>query len=318
MPGKRQEYRSSEMVDPEKSYSIEEEGAARGYYIGLFGIIFMYALGFMFIILLISSQGADSYTFALIVVMASVYIFGWITIRSAGLKQIASYETVGDVLAFGVFFGFVIRVAEGVVWVVSANILGLIVDNGIFGIDHMSPFLDLKNTPFVQELSANNPLMAGGYVIIAISLIVAAVGEEMFYRGSMIYGIAWMTDKKGFGEDVSKFTMLVLQAAIFALLHALVYQQVAQIIALFAGGLIFGILVLWKKDLSVAILAHVTLNMSSMYPVAQDFLIANPIYIVLIIVGVMVFAGIVLARSKGSPDELVRDKKSGKSEYEVK
>lgn len=306
--GKRQQFRSSQDVDPEKSYSLEDEGATRGYYIGLFGIIFKWSLGFMFIILLLAAQDVDQPTFVLIVIMATIYIFGWITTRSAGLKEIAAYETIGDVIAFGVFFGFVIRVTEGIVWMISAELLGIITEVGAFGIDRMSPFIPLANSAFAQELAVNNPLMAGGYVLVAVGLIVAAVAEELFYRGSMIYGIDWMTDKRGFGDDTAKGSMLLLQAAIFALLHALVYGQWAQIIALFAGGIIFGLLFLWKKDLSVPIIAHVTLNLTSLSGVAQEYLLENPIYIVMIIAGVILMIYFIVTRRSGKMDELERGK----------
>ena len=300
--GSRQEFRSSQDLDPAKSSSIEDEGAARGYYIGLFGIIFKWSLGFLFVILAISVQGADLSVFILVVVMGMVYIFGWITTRAAGLKEIATYETIADVLAFGVFFGGVIRVTEGLVWMATAHFSGIIIESGVFGIDHMSPFVPLANSPYAQELAVNNPLMAGGILLIAVGLIVAAVGEELFYRGSMIYGINWMTDRKGFDSTVATITMLLFQAAIFALLHALVYQQWAQIVALFAGGIVFGFLFLWKKDLSIPILAHVTLNLSSLWGVAQEFIMANPIYLIVIIAIGILMIYLIVRRRKINPE----------------
>lgn len=302
--GSRQEFRSSQELDPSKSTSLEDEGAARGFYLGLFGIIFKWSLGFLFVILAISAQGADISTFILIVVMFMVYVLGWISIRNAGLKEIATYETIGDVLAIGIFFGFVIRVTEGLVWMVTAHLFGVIIESGVFGIDHMSPFLPLANAPFALELAANNPIMAGGIVLIATGLIVAAVGEELFYRGSMVYGINWMTDKRAFSYNVAAGTMLLFQAAIFALLHALVYNQWAQIIALFAGGIIFGLLFLWKKDLSVPIIAHVTLNLSSMTGIVQEFLFANPIYLIIIVGVVIMMIYLIVSRRSGNPETI--------------
>lgn len=300
--GSRQEYRSSQELDPERSTSLEDEGAARGFYLGLFGIIFKWSLGFLFVILAISAQDADISTFILISVMFMVYVLGWITIRNAGIKEIATYETVGDVLAFGIFFGFVIRVVEGLVWMGTAWLSGVIIETGVFGIDHMSPFLQLANGPFAQELAANNPIMAGGTVLIAVGLIVAAVGEELFYRGSMIYGINFLTDKKGTSAGVATILMLFFQAGIFALLHALVYNQWPQIIALFAGGIVFGVLFLWKKDLSIPILAHVTLNLSSMTGIAQEYLMANPIYLILLIGAAMLLIYLMVRRKKRKPE----------------
>lgn len=303
--GSRQEFRSSQEIDPEKSYSLEDEGAARGYYIGLFGIILKYTLSFLFVILFIAAQKADQETFFLIVIMSSIYIFGWMAVKQAGLKDIAAYETVLDALAWGVFFGFVVRVTEGVVWIASANLLGM--SANYFGIDHMSPFVPLLNSPWTQEMSANNPLMFGGYVIVGISLVVAAVSEEMFYRAGMIYGIGFLTDKRNMGKTTATILMLIAQAGVFALLHAIVYQQLAQIIALFAGGIIFGLIFLWKKDLSIPILAHVTLNLSSMTGIASDFLLQNPIYIILIIAGTIIMVYLIIIRNKNSMEKNERE-----------
>ena len=269
MPGRRKEYYQTQQVDPSKSFTIEDEGRARGYYMGIFGTMIKYFTSFLFVTLLLASQSLEGATTALIGLMAFLYIFGWIATYQAGIKDVPAYGTIWDVLMIGIFFGFVIRIVEGLVSIATFN---------TFDLDRMSPFENLANS----ELFANEPIMLGGYTLIIIGLIVAAVAEEMFYRGSMVYGISWMTDKRGWSDGASKVISLLIQAFFFAVLHAAVYQQLHQFFALFAGGIVYGLLFLWKKDLSVCILAHMTLNLSSLVGDLGGYLTENPLLLIVI------------------------------------
>lgn len=269
MTGRRKEYYQTQQVDPSKSFTLEDEGRARGYYMGVFGSMIKYFTSFLFVTLLLASQTLGASVQFIIGLMAFLYIFGWIATYQAGIKDVPAYGTIWDVLMIGIFFGFVIRIVEGLVSMATFN---------TFDLDRMSPFQILAES----ELFANEPIMLGGYTLIIIGLIVAAVAEEMFYRGSMIYGIGWMTDKRGWGEDASKGISLLIQALFFAILHAAVYQQLHQFFALLAGGIVYGLLFLWKKDLSVCILAHMTLNLTSLVGDLGGYFVANPLLFILL------------------------------------
>ncbi|MHA1807171.1 MAG: lysostaphin resistance A-like protein [Candidatus Thorarchaeota archaeon] len=205
------------------------------------------------------------------------------TCRQAGIRDIVTWETLWDVIAYGLFFGFVIRVLEGAVYMATT---------GMFALDRLSPFASLESSEYVS----NNPLLQTGFTMTVVGLIVAAVAEELFYRGSMIYQIEWMTGRQGFDQKTAKLIALLSQASFFAVLHAAVYQQISQILALFVGGLVFGLVFLWKRDLSVCIIAHLTVNLSALSPLVGQYLLDNPLYLLLLGLAVALLVYIIIRR----------------------
>lgn len=244
-----------------RSYSIEDAGEARGYYIGLVGIILKFFMGTMFVLLFLSAQTAGIDTQWIILLMFSIYVSGWMAAKQAGLKDIATWQTILDVLGYGVFLGFVIKVSEGLV----AQAL-----TGVFD---------------TSQLGANSAIFADSAMMSAIALAVSSVAEELFYRGGLFpYMIAFLSNTRGLGESEAKGIALLVQASLFAVFHAAIYKQPQIIIALFAGGILFGLEFLWKKDLSVCMVSHLTLDLAGLLPQAGGFLLKNPIVLLFVLI----------------------------------
>jgi len=280
---------SSQEVDVEQSYSIEDEGEIRGYYVGLIGIILKFFMGALFVLLFLAAQTAEQAVQWLVTLMFAIYVSGWIMCRQAGIKDIATYQTVTDVLGWGLFFGFVIRLVEGIVSMLAFGVFA--------SVDRLAPFSALDATDYATGLFGDLMVMT------AIALAVASVGEEMFYRGGMVYMISFLTDQYGLSDGAAKFVSLEVQAALFAVLHAAVYNQWPQILALYAGGNVLGGLFLWKKDLSVCIVAHLTLNESAMAGIMANWLVANPVYLVLALAVTMGLVILILKRRSTNYEE---------------
>jgi len=254
--------RGSREVDAEASFTIEDEGAARGYYMGLVGTFLKYTMTLLGGLLVVSSQGnPNALGFSLILVV--FYFLGWMMVRDAGIQGIETYDTILDVLSYGLVLGFVIRILEAVVYSISTG--GL-----IESLNPLSPFDVFYNVSTTG---------ATGLIYTAVGLTFAAVGEEMLYRGGMINLISILTDneRKSFGETTATIIALSVQAFAFGLFHSAVYSQPEQLLALIVGGYAFGLIFLWRKDLSVCIIAHLTLNYSGLYPYVLDYLLANPL-----------------------------------------
>ncbi|MGQ4872269.1 MAG: CPBP family glutamic-type intramembrane protease, partial [Candidatus Thorarchaeota archaeon] len=214
----RRRRHASQDVDVEHSFSVQDEGAEEGYHIGLVGAILKYFMTLLAGLLLVATQTETGATF-FVLMLVVFYVAGWIMTREAGMRTLASYDTVLDVLAYGATFGFLIRVVEAVVLRLTA---------GLEQMDLLSPFEPLMNSS----------LTVGGIVMTAVGLVFAAVAEEMLHRGGMIYLANVLSDRRGMGVEVAKFIALIVQAATFALLHSAVYQKPEQMLALFAGGIV--------------------------------------------------------------------------------
>ena len=270
---------ASQDVDVRRSYSIEDAGEARNYYIGLVGIILKFFMGTMFVLLFLAAQTAGIETQWIILLMFSIYVSGWMASRQAGLKDIATWQTILDVLAYGVFLGFAIQVTEG------------LVAQALTGVFELSQF------------GANTTIFADSMVMSAIALAVSSVAEELFYRGGLLpYMIAFLSNKYGLGESESKAIALLVQAGLFAVLHAAIYKQTQVIIALFVGGILFGLVFLWKKDLSVCMVAHLTLNLSRFLPSTGGFLVKNPILLLLALIATATVTCLIL-KNRGNQSE---------------
>ena len=272
MRGRRR--RESQAVDAEASFTIEEEGAARGYYMGLIGTFLKYTMTLLGGLLVISSQSnINALAFGLVLVV--FYFLGWVMVKEAGVEGIATYDTILNVLSYGLVLGFVIRIVEAVVFAATTG-------NLIETLNPLSPFDTFYNT---------STSGASGLMLTAVGLTFAAVGEEMLYRGGMIWLISILTDEKGFGDTSATIIALTVQAFAFGFFHAAVYGQFEQLLSLTVGGYLFGIIFLWKKDLTVCIVAHLTLNLSGMVGYIVEYLIANPVLGLIIggLIGILVY-----------------------------
>lgn len=267
MRGRRR--RGSQEVDPSASFSIEDEGEARGYYIGLVGTLLKWVMTMLGSLLIISAQ-TNPAALGLSVILVVFYLLGWMMTREAGIESLQTYDTILDVLAYGCVLGFVIRIVEGAVFAVTT---GLPIDS----MNPLSPFDELFNAPTGSS---------SGLIYMTVGLTFAAVAEELLHRGGMIYLLNILTDRYGFGETTAKIIALMAQAVAFGALHAAVYFKPEQIYSLMAGGIVFGLIFYWKKDLSVCIVAHLTLNLSGLLPHLISYFMANPLQGLL--VGIMV------------------------------
>lgn len=270
MPSPRQKRRATQDIDAEASFSVAEEGTEQGYYIGLVGALLKYLMGTIAAILLVATQTVPE-SFFFILMIVTFYITGWIMSREAGFETIAAYELVPNAIAWGGFFGFVVRIVEGLVMRMTSE---------LEDIQILAPFEPFLNA---QNLAIN------GLVLTTMALIFASVSEELLHRGGMVYLAEVLEDRRGMDPDVAKAVSLLTQAATFAFSHAAVYHSWSQIWALFAGGIVFGLIVYWKKDLSIAIIAHLTVNLSAVVPYAIAYLLQNP----MLALG-LVIAGVVL------------------------
>lgn len=272
--------RASEELDAERSISVEEEGALEGYHFGLIGGLLKWGMTILGGLLLLSMQDAPEAAL-LILVFVVFYAFGWMMTREAGMQTFSSYKTVLDTLAYGATFGFLIRGVETVALVLTAGITDLYLT---------APFEALGNSSLVD-----------GALMILIALVFASVAEEMLHRGGMIFLTNLLDDKiDSRSEEKSSYSSywalaiaLPAQAFFFAVLHAAVYQHLEQFVALFCGGLVYGGLLIWKKDIGVCMIAHLTLNLSGYWPLLFEYLIANPVVGVLLAIGI---AAIYLAK----------------------
>ncbi|MHA2206709.1 MAG: CPBP family intramembrane glutamic endopeptidase, partial [Candidatus Thorarchaeota archaeon] len=168
-----------------------------------------------------------------------------------------TYRTVLDVLGYGMILGFLIRAVEGIVLVFTA---------GVAELDLLGPLGALVNS----ALGTNSTVM------IAVGLIFASVAEEMLHRGGMIYLCNLLQDKYGMSEMIAQIFSCIVQAFFFAVLHAAVYVRPEEIVALFAGGILYGAILFWKKDLSVCIVAHLTVNLTVFWPFLGQWAVENP------------------------------------------
>ena len=104
-----------------------------------------------------------------------------------------------------------------------------------------------------QELPGNLPLLL---LILPLSWVIAAFGEELFFRGFMLTVLA-----ETFGDSrAAWFVAIIIQAVIFGLIH---FQQgPALVIAIAIGGMVFGAAYLYAgKSLYPIILVHGITNM---------------------------------------------------------
>lgn len=95
---------------------------------------------------------------------------------------------------------------------------------------------------------------------VAGQLIVVALPEEAFFRGFVQTRLtdAFPTRRRLFGVRVS-IPALLLQAALFALVHVLVEPNPARL-AVFFPGLLFGLLREWRGGIGAALVYHALSN----------------------------------------------------------
>lgn len=275
--------RRSQDIDAVASYSVEEEGESEGYYFGLVGGILKYMMTILCGLLLVATQSVPEK--ALFVFMITVfYVVGWVMTYEAGMKTFSAYDTVLDAILYGLLVGFLVRVVEGLVLQATA---------GIGDMNSLAPWEAFLNS---------STTLGSGLAYVLAGLIFAAVGEEMLHRGGMIYLAELLDSKKGLGDYSSKILALVVTSISFALLHSAVYNQLQQIVALFAGGLVLGLSLYWKHDMTVPIIAHLTVNISPLLPYFGQYLMENPmIALSLALVGGLIF--LLYMCSGGDKDE---------------
>jgi membrane protease YdiL (CAAX protease family) len=264
---RRDRHRGTQDVNAEASFSVEEEGKEEGYYFGLIAGILKYMMSVLCGLLLVATQTLpDQIPFVFMITI--FYVVGWILTREAGFETLSSYGTVVDAVLYGLLVGFLLRVVEG---------LTLQATTGIGDLDVLSPW-----EPFMNA-STN---VSTGLSFALAGLIFAAVGEEMLHRGGMIYLADLLDARRGLDDWTAKGLALVITSASFAVLHSAVYHQLSQITALFAGGIILGLSLYWKKDITVPIIAHLTINLTPLAPYFMQYLQQNPFAVIgLVLVG---------------------------------
>jgi hypothetical protein len=125
------------------------------------------------------------------------------------------------------------------------------VDSVAVGI--MSPFLSsaFGEAPQVDrfaDLPGNLPLLLK---LLPAAWLIAAFGEEFFFRGFLLTGIAGVLGR----SRAAWVTAVLAQAVAFGLIHA--YQGPAQAISIGIGGAVYGgAFLLARRNLWPLILAH--------------------------------------------------------------
>ena len=88
--------------------------------------------------------------------------------------------------------------------------------------------------------------------LLALFLLRAAGVEELLFRGFLI--------SRGIEMKIRPMLMVLISTAVFVAPHAIFWPG-PHLLLVTSAGLVFGLIFIWKKDLSACILAHIGFNM---------------------------------------------------------
>lgn len=94
------------------------------------------------------------------------------------------------------------------------------------------------------------------YEQIAYNLFAPAI-EEQFFRGFLIDLISNVDSKN---SGIGKFSAVFISSLLFAAIHQNYWNDLMRLLAVFGGGLIFGLFYITKHDITANILGHFMLN----------------------------------------------------------
>jgi len=107
-----------------------------------------------------------------------------------------------------------------------------------------------RSTPFAGVGTAHSPLM---WVVLLLMLFVAALMEEVFFRGYLLLRLQQLTGSPG--------RSVIAAALLFSLGHS--YQGLSALVFSFASGLFLGILWQRKPDILAFSLGHGLYNVAA-------------------------------------------------------
>lgn len=236
---------STQDLDVYRSDDFEEINEHEGYHVSPLGALAI-SFSFMAIIPLILYENKT----ILMELIWIIFIVGFAAYKHAEVPTVFEFDTLTDALWWSIPLGAIITIAE--VWVanVSASVI-------------------------------NSPI-ASAVQISLLAVTVGAVGEEMLRVGIYLPSKQFLASA-GLPENAAIVVAQVLQATIFSLQHMYVYNTPDIFIALFIGGLMYGAAFEYKKDLTIPILAHLTVNYSGFKDEAVAFAASNPVFLIAII-----------------------------------
>jgi membrane protease YdiL (CAAX protease family) len=85
--------------------------------------------------------------------------------------------------------------------------------------------------------------------------------EEIVFRLFLCtFIIAALSYFKKLNKNIIKIIAVLLSAFIFAIAHIYSYQTPTELAIMFLGGLVFGGFYVWKRDITITMLAHIIIN----------------------------------------------------------
>lgn len=206
-------------------------------------VFFSGAFGSLFVASLVVASGTDPLTplpFSLIFGAQAAFSFGavWFLSRSRGSGSLAA--DLGLVVKpsdwWAVFAGMGLQIA---IVVVTGPIVVFFWPDG-------------PPTQGVAEIAAASETLADQLAVLFAVVVGAPIIEEIIFRGMLLSIL-----RKSF----SKWTAIVVAAAIFSSVHLLDPNAIAVVPGLFLLGVILGWAALRRGDLSLAIALHSGLNL---------------------------------------------------------
>jgi membrane protease YdiL (CAAX protease family) len=89
----------------------------------------------------------------------------------------------------------------------------------------------------------------------ALYYVFSSVCEELFFRLFLINIFLQFSEKLNI-----KIIAVITESALFAAVHQNYYSNPGMLLGVFLGGVVFGIAYIWKRDITICILAHFFLN----------------------------------------------------------
>jgi membrane protease YdiL (CAAX protease family) len=89
----------------------------------------------------------------------------------------------------------------------------------------------------------------------ALYYVFSSVCEELFFRLFLINVFLQFSEKLNV-----KIIAVITESALFAAVHQNYYNDLGMLLGVFLGGVVFGIAYIWKRDITICILAHFFLN----------------------------------------------------------
>lgn len=239
-------------LDVYRSDDFEEDIEKEGFHISPLGALAISVCFMMLIPIILYPEKT-----LLMELIWVLFIIGFAAMKNAEVPTVLQFETTTDALWWAIPLGAVIAVVE--VWVADMSI----------------------------NMVTNIPIQPLDMVLFVIT--VGAVSEELLYRAGVYLPARQFLVKAGLPTSVAVAIALPFQALLFSLGHMFVYETWDIFLALFVGGLMYGAAFEYKKDLTIPIIAHLTVNLSGFRETAVEYLMANPMLIALIILITLAF-----------------------------